>query len=421
MPTPAIIAYAAKYASALYGPFREAVNSALTGNRRSYQQDPANRREARREVALDIAEGADLVMVKPAGWYLDVLADTAAASTVPVAAYQISGEYAMVEAAAGHGWIDRDAAVMESLTAIRRAGADVVLTYWAAEVAARLDDRGATHDRRRSRPRTRRTRRPLPRCSTGPHGSSLGGVNSPVRAFRSVGGTPRFMVSGRGPYLTDADGRSYVDLVCSWGPLILGHAHPAVLDAVRRAAAAGLSFGTPTEGEVELAEEIVERIAPVQRVRLVSSGTEATMSAVRLARGFTGRSKIIKFAGCYHGHVDALAGRRRFGRGDLRPARLRGVTAATAGEVIVLPYNDIAAVRAAFDAHPGRNRRRDHRGRPGEHGSGSAVARIQRGPGRAGPRPGRAVDQRRGPHRVSGRHRPASTGSTAPSRAGPPT
>jgi porphobilinogen synthase len=137
-----IIAYAAKYASALYGPFREAVNSALTGNRRSYQQDPANRREARREVALDIAEGADLVMVKPAGWYLDVLADTAAASTVPVAAYQISGEYAMVEAAAGQGWIDRDAAMMESLTAIRRAGADVVLTYWAAEVAARLTTEG---------------------------------------------------------------------------------------------------------------------------------------------------------------------------------------------------------------------------------------------------------------------------------------
>ena len=118
------------------------MNSALTGDRRTYQQDPANRREARREVALDIAEGADLVMVKPAGWYLDVLADAAAVSTVPVAAYQISGEYAMVEAAAGHGWIDRDAAVMESLTSIRRAGADVVLTYWAAEVAARLTTEG---------------------------------------------------------------------------------------------------------------------------------------------------------------------------------------------------------------------------------------------------------------------------------------
>ncbi len=118
-----------------------------------------------------------------------------------------------------------------------------------------------------------------------------GGVNSPVRAFRSVGGTPRFMVSGHGAYLRDADGREYVDLVCSWGPLILGHAHPGVIAAVQQAAAAGLSFGTPTEGEVALAEEIVRRVGPVERVRLVSSGTEATMSAVRLARGFTGRTR----------------------------------------------------------------------------------------------------------------------------------
>jgi porphobilinogen synthase len=134
----AILGYAAKFASACYGPFREAVDSALTGDRRTYQQDPANRREAAREVAMDIAEGADMVMVKPAGWYLDVLADTAASSSVPVAAYQVSGEYAMVEAAAARGWIDRDRAIGESLTAIRRAGADVVLTYWATEVAQGL-------------------------------------------------------------------------------------------------------------------------------------------------------------------------------------------------------------------------------------------------------------------------------------------
>ncbi|HEX5428144.1 MAG TPA: aminotransferase class III-fold pyridoxal phosphate-dependent enzyme, partial [Pedococcus sp.] len=132
-----------------------------------------------------------------------------------------------------------------------------------------------------------------------------GGVNSPVRAFRAVGGTPRFMVSGRGPYLTDADGREYVDLVCSWGPMILGHAHPAVLEAVQRAAARGFSYGTPSENEVALAEEIVARVEPVEQVRLVSSGTEATMSAIRLARGFTGRSLVVKFAGCYHGHVDS--------------------------------------------------------------------------------------------------------------------
>ena len=138
-----VFAYAAKYASALYGPFREAVNSALTGNRRSYQQDPANRREARREVALDIAEGADLVMVKPAGWYLDVLADTAASSPVPVAAYQISGEYAMLEAAAARDGSTVDSAILESLIAIRRAGADIVLTYWATEVADYLGRPGA--------------------------------------------------------------------------------------------------------------------------------------------------------------------------------------------------------------------------------------------------------------------------------------
>lgn len=134
----AVLAYAAKYASASYGPFRDAVDSCFTGNRRSYQLDPANRREGLREAALDVAEGADVVMVKPALGYLDVLADVAAASPVPVAAYQVSGEVAMVEAAAERGWVDRDAAILESLTSIVRAGADVVLTYWAVEVATRL-------------------------------------------------------------------------------------------------------------------------------------------------------------------------------------------------------------------------------------------------------------------------------------------
>jgi porphobilinogen synthase len=134
----AVLAYAAKYASALYGPFREAVDSQLTGDRRSYQQDAANRRESLREVRLDVEEGADLVMVKPAGGYLDVLREVADSVDVPVAAYQVSGEYAMVEAAAANGWIDRDRAILESITGIRRAGADVVLTYWAAEVARRL-------------------------------------------------------------------------------------------------------------------------------------------------------------------------------------------------------------------------------------------------------------------------------------------
>ncbi|HZQ63388.1 MAG TPA: glutamate-1-semialdehyde 2,1-aminomutase, partial [Casimicrobiaceae bacterium] len=176
------------------------------------------------------------------------------------------------------------------------------------------------------------------------------GVNSPVRAFRSVGGTPRFFVRGEGPYLWDADGKRYIDYVGSWGPAILGHAQGEVVRAVQAAAGLGLSFGAPTEAEVELAEMLCARVPSMDMVRLVSSGTEATMSALRLARGFTGRSKIVKFEGCYHGHGDSLLVKAGSGALTFGQPSSAGVPPAIANETIVLPYNDLGAVHAAFRA-----------------------------------------------------------------------
>ena len=178
-----------------------------------------------------------------------------------------------------------------------------------------------------------------------------GGVNSPVRAFRAVGGTPRFITRAEGAYLWDADGKRYIDYVGSWGPMILGHGHPAVLDAVQRAAARGLSFGAPTEAEIELAEAIIGHVPGVEQVRLVSSGTEAAMSAIRLARGATGRNKLIKFEGCYHGHADALLVKAGSGLATFGHPTSAGVPAEVVQHTIVLEYNNLAQLEAAFAQH----------------------------------------------------------------------
>lgn len=180
-----------------------------------------------------------------------------------------------------------------------------------------------------------------------------GGVSSPVRAFGSVGGEPYFVAAAEGAYLTDTDGRRYCDYVQSWGASILGHAHPAVVEAVQRAASLGTSYGAPTPGEVELAEAIVERVPSVEKVRLVCSGTEAAMTAVRLARGATGRSKVLKLAGCYHGHFDSMLVAAGSGLATLGLPGSEGVTQGAVGDTLVAPYNDLDAIDAAFAAHPG--------------------------------------------------------------------
>ena len=175
-----------------------------------------------------------------------------------------------------------------------------------------------------------------------------GGVDSPVRAFGSVGGTPRFIASASGAHVTDVEGRRYLDLVGSWGPALLGHARPEVVSAVQAAAARGLSFGAPTESETLLAEEVRRRVPAAQRVRFVSTGTEATMTAVRLARGATGRDLVVKFAGCYHGHSDGLLAAAGSGLATGGLPGSAGVPAAVAAQTIVLPYNDVAALEACF-------------------------------------------------------------------------
>src|SRR5499427_6594976 len=181
-----------------------------------------------------------------------------------------------------------------------------------------------------------------------------GGVNSPVRAFRAVGGTPFFVARAEGARVVDVEGRSYIDYLGSWGPLILGHAAPAVVEAVSDAARHGTSYGAPTGGEVEMAELIARAVPSMEMVRLVSSGTEAAMSAIRLARGATGRDVIVKFDGCYHGHADSLLVKAGSGGATFGVPDSQGVPAALAALTVALPFNDLEAVDRAFAAHPGQ-------------------------------------------------------------------
>lgn len=178
-----------------------------------------------------------------------------------------------------------------------------------------------------------------------------GGVSSPVRAYRSVGGTPRFMTKAKGPYMWDADGTRYVDYVLSWGPMILGHCHPEVVEAVREQVGVAMSFGAPSPLEAQLAEKVISMVPSVEMVRFVSSGTEATMSAIRLARAVTGRNKIIKFAGCYHGHGDSFLVQAGSGVATLGLPDSPGVTPATVADTLTAPYNSVAAVEQLIDAH----------------------------------------------------------------------
>ena len=194
-----------------------------------------------------------------------------------------------------------------------------------------------------------------------------GGVNSPVRAFKAVGGTPRFVQRAQGAYFWDANGKRHIDYIGSWGPMILGHGHPAVVEAVQKAVLEGFSYGAPTEREVELAEEIVELVPSMDMVRLVSSGTEAAMSAIRLARGATGRSKLIKFEGCYHGHADALLVKAGSGLATFGNPTSAGVPAEVVQHTLVLEYNNVAQLEEAFALHGSGHRLPDDRADRRQH------------------------------------------------------
>ena len=332
----AIMSYAAKYCSGFYGPFREAADSTPQfGDRRSHQLDPANVDEALREVEIDIAEGADIILVKPALPYLDVLSKVKERFGQPTAAYQVSGEYSMLKAAAQNGWLDEQRVMFETLTSIRRAGADMIITYYAREA---------------SRPSL--MKKPVKSQKLFSRASQIlpGGVDSPVRAFQAVGGTPHFIRRGAGAIIEDVDGNRFIDYVMSWGPLIHGHAPRPLIKAITAAAKKGTSFGAPSALEHELGEAVRSLVPSMERVRFVSSGTEATMSAIRLARAFTGRDRIIKFEGCYHGHGDAFLVKAGSGAMTLGIPTSPGVPAPVAADTLLARYNDLASVDSLLAA-----------------------------------------------------------------------
>ena len=231
-----------------------------------------------------------------------------------------------------------------------------------------------------------------------------GGVNSPVRAFRGVGGTPRFIRSARGATITDVDGKTYIDYVGSWGPMILGHADEEVVAALQEVAAKGTSFGAPTELEVSLAQEVIDAVPSIEMVRMVSSGTEATMSAIRLARGVTGRTKLVKFEGCYHGHADSLLVKAGSGVATLGLPDSPGVPAALAENTITVPFNNARSTRTSLRGTR-RHRGGDHRTRRRQHGLCAAARGISRSGAQTDARSWRAADLRRSDDGISPRAR----------------
>ena len=337
-----IMSYAVKYASAFYGPFRDAAGSAPSfGDRKSYQMDFHNRREGMKEALTDVEEGADIIMVKPAMSYLDMVSEVSKAVNVPVAAYSVSGEYAMVKAAAKMGWIDEERIMCEMAVSAYRAGARSILLIMQKNLQNAWM-KGESADGL-SEELFDRAVKVIP-----------GGVNSPVRAYGAIGIAPRFIDRADGCHIYDVDGKEYVDYIDSWGPMILGHNFPEVKESVLKACEKGLSFGCATAIEVEMAEFICDHIPHVDMVRMVNSGTEAVMSAVRVARGFTGKNKIIKFAGCYHGHSDAMLVSAGSGVMTSGVPDSAGVPKGCTEDTMTAVYNDLDSVRALMEQADGQ-------------------------------------------------------------------